>query len=126
MSTSGLPKHRAEILTAELDIDLDCGVCLACLSIVAGTIRAGTSHQVRGALSSITPNLWHEGLAEVALAAVRDAVERGVPDANAALSELEARGVAAALGELSSVPSPWNCCGTKRWNGGSPSWPATA
>ena len=92
VATRGLPKHRAEILAAELDIELDCGVCLGCLSIVAGTLRAGAPAQVRGVLCSITPNLGHEGLAEIALAAVGDAVGRDVPDAEAALTELEWRG----------------------------------
>ncbi len=92
MSTRGLPKHRAEILATRLDVALDRGICRACLSVVALAIREGTAAQVRGQLCSIAPNLWYEGLAEVALAAVSDAVEQGVPDASAALSELEARG----------------------------------
>ena len=92
MATRGLPKRRAETLAAGLDVGLDGGVCLACLSIVAWTIRAGTPAQVRGALCSITPDLWYDGLAEIALAAVREAARRGVPDAAAALGELEVRG----------------------------------
>lgn len=77
---------------ARLDIGPDCGVCRVCLSTVAWTIRTGTPAQVRGLLCSMTPILWREGLAEVALAAARDAAAGDVPDAKAALSELEARG----------------------------------
>ena len=40
----------------------------------------------------MTPVLWAEGLAEPALAAVRRARDRGVPDAHAALADLERNG----------------------------------
>ena len=40
----------------------------------------------------MTPELWMDGLAEPALAAVRAARDRGDPDAQAALEELERRG----------------------------------
>jgi hypothetical protein len=40
----------------------------------------------------MTPNLWQDGLAEPALAAVRRASDRGVPDAAAALADLERNG----------------------------------
>jgi hypothetical protein len=92
VGTRGLSKQRAEALVARLEIGLDCGVCLACVSIVSWTVRTGTAAQIRGQLCSMTPDLWHDGLAEVALSAVRDAAEQNVPDAEAALVELEARG----------------------------------
>jgi hypothetical protein len=40
----------------------------------------------------MTPELWMDGLADPALAAVRAAHGRGDPDAQAALQELERRG----------------------------------
>lgn len=40
----------------------------------------------------MTPDLWHDGLAEPALAAVRRACERGVLHAPAALADLEQNG----------------------------------
>lgn len=92
VGTRGLSKQRAEALAARLEIDLDCGVCLACVSLVSLTLRTGTPARIRGQLCSMTPHLWYEGLAEAALAAVRDAAQLGVPDAEDALAELEERG----------------------------------
>jgi hypothetical protein len=40
----------------------------------------------------MTPDLWADGLSEQALVAVRRACIRGVPDAAAALADLEERG----------------------------------
>jgi hypothetical protein len=40
----------------------------------------------------MTPQLWKDGLAEPALAAARRASDRGVPDARAALVDLERNG----------------------------------
>jgi hypothetical protein len=55
---------QAEHLAYELDLDLDdMGICLACLSFVATAIDAGNPHKVPGAVQSMTPHLWEEGLA---------------------------------------------------------------
>ena len=89
---STFPKARADALAAALDIDLDCGICLACLSFVSMEIDGGDRHKITGALRRMTPDLWHDGLAEVAFAAVRQARDRGVADAGAALADLEACG----------------------------------
>ena len=43
-------------------------------------------------LRRITRDLWEDGLAEPALAAVRLAAEQGVPDAPEALADLERNG----------------------------------
>ena len=40
----------------------------------------------------MTPVLWEEGLEEPAMAAVRNAVSRGMPGASRALADLEASG----------------------------------
>lgn len=92
MAARGLPKHRAEALAARLDIGLDCGICLLCLSLVSDRLRTGTVHEIRGGLCAMTPTLWDEGLEPAAVAAVREAAAADVPDADAALLELEARG----------------------------------
>jgi hypothetical protein len=101
VARQGLPKNRAERLAAELEIGLDRGICMACLSIVSWSMRTGTPAEVRSELFAVTPTLWYEGLAEVAVEAIQKAVEAGVPDAEAALSEIEARqarsGVARAI-----------------------------
>jgi len=92
MANRGLRKPRAHALAAELDICLDCGVCLACLSLVSSVLSEGTSAEIAGQLRSLTPHMWDEGLAEAALEAVRMAVAAGVHDADAALAELEKLG----------------------------------
>jgi hypothetical protein len=67
-------------------------ICLACLSIVAFALDDCSRHEIQGRLMQLTLPLWEEGLAEPALAAVRDACDRGVPDAQAALVDLERDG----------------------------------
>jgi hypothetical protein len=82
---------RAVAVARELDLDLDGGICHACLSFVSFALDddpAELTRQVR----HMTPDLWDDGLAAQALAAARDACERGVHDANAALADLELSG----------------------------------
>ena len=43
-------------------------------------------------LKRMTPDIWADGLSEVAMAVVRRSRDAGVPDANAALTDLEERG----------------------------------
>jgi hypothetical protein len=52
----------------------------------------GDPAEIRRELRRMSPDLWMDGLAEPALAAVRAARDRGDPDAEAALEELEHRG----------------------------------
>ncbi len=75
-----------------LDLDLDVGICYACLSFVSFALDRGDPAEIAGELRRMTPDLWGEGLAEPALTAVRRARELGVPDAEAALADLERRG----------------------------------
>lgn len=86
-----LPVSRADELAAELELDLDCGVCLACLSFVSVALDRGDPVEISRELRQMTPDLWEEGLADPALAAVRRARDRGVPDAEAALADLDER-----------------------------------
>jgi hypothetical protein len=92
-----LPQARADALAANLDVDLDCGICHACLSFVSFAIDRGDPDEIARETRRITPDLWYEGLAEPALAAVRRAYELGVRDAEEALAELERRGARSAV-----------------------------
>ena len=67
-------------------------ICLACLSIVAFALDDCDRHEIQGRLMQMTVPLWEEGLAEPAIAAVREACDRGVRDAPAALADLERNG----------------------------------
>jgi hypothetical protein len=76
----------------ELDLDLDAGICFACLSFVSFALDGGDSTEIARELRRVTRDLWEEGLAEQAFAAVRRAHDRGVPGAQTALVDLERKG----------------------------------
>jgi hypothetical protein len=76
-------------LAARLDVDLDAPICCACLSFVSFALDDGDPAEIVRQTRRVTADLWHEGLAEVALGAVRRACDRGIPDADAALADLE-------------------------------------
>jgi hypothetical protein len=76
----------------ELDVDLGVGICHACLSFVSFALDNGDASEIARWIQRMTPNLWEDGLAEPAFAAVRRAGDRGVPDAAAALADLERNG----------------------------------
>jgi hypothetical protein len=86
------PQLRADALVSELDVDLDAGICHACLSFVSFALDSGDPTEIRHQIRRMTPDLWADGLAEPALAAVRRAIERGVPDADDALIDLARKG----------------------------------
>ena len=88
----GFPQARAEALASSIDVGLDSGICLACLSFVSMAIDGGDPGDIARELRRMTPDLWHDGLSEVAIAAVGRARDRGVADADAALADLEERG----------------------------------
>jgi hypothetical protein len=84
---------EVERLAAELDIDVDdIGICHACLSTVTFAIDGGNPHKIRGAVQSMTPYLWEEGLALPARMALARARRRGVANAGEALREVEQLG----------------------------------
>jgi hypothetical protein len=87
-----LPPARADAVAARLEIDLDRGICHACLCIVSFALDRDNPAEIAGELRRMTPDLWADGLAEHALAAARRACERGVPDARAGLADLERQG----------------------------------
>ena len=88
---NGFSEVRAHAVVRELDIGLD-GICCACLGIVSMALDSGDRSAVVREVRRMTPDIWADGLDEQALAAVRRAVELGVPDADAALGDLESRG----------------------------------
>jgi len=83
---------RAEAVVRELDVSLDMGICHACLSFVSFALDDGDPSEIARQIRRMTPQLWADGLAEPALAAVRRAGDSGVPDAQAALVDLERDG----------------------------------
>jgi hypothetical protein len=79
-----------EALVAALDLDVNAiGICHACLSFVSFPLDDGDEREAKRQARTMTPILWEEGLAEPALAAVRKAQRDGVPNAAAAMYELE-------------------------------------
>ena len=83
----------ARELAAQLDLDLGrIPVCYPCLSFVSFAIDEGEPAKIRGACVRLTPDLWAEGLAEPARAAVERAVRRGVKNAEQALADIDRRG----------------------------------
>ena len=84
-----LSQPRADALATRLDLDLDAGICHACLSFVSFALDDGDLAEIARQVKRMTPDLWEEGLAELAFAAVRRACERDVLDAHAALDDLE-------------------------------------
>jgi hypothetical protein len=91
MTSRPLPQPRADAFAAMLDLALNAGICHACLSFVSFALDDGDAREIARQLRVMTPDLWDDGLAGPALAAVRRACERGVPDAEAALADLQLR-----------------------------------
>jgi hypothetical protein len=92
MTRPRLTPARADVLAALLDVPLDCGICLACLSFVSTAVDRGDAKGVAREARRMTPDLWEEGLAEPALAAARRLARAGIPDGAVALADLEADG----------------------------------
>ena len=88
---NGFSEVRAHAVARQLDVGLD-GICFACLGMVSMALDSGDRSAVVREVRRMTPDLWADGLEEPALAAVRRAVELGVPDADAALDDLELGG----------------------------------
>jgi hypothetical protein len=87
---SKFPLQRARAFVARLDVDVGAvPICYACLSFVSFPLDLGDEREAVLWARRMTPDLWHEGLAEYAFAALADARERGLRDAEAALAELE-------------------------------------
>src|SRR5438046_78198 len=88
-----LDEAEAEAFAARLDLDLDRGICHACLSFVSVALDGGVVCEIGRQLRRMTPDLWEEGLDTTkALAAAERACELGTPHAREALADLEQRG----------------------------------
>jgi hypothetical protein len=86
------PQLRAHAFAQRLDLDLETGICLACLSFVSCALDGGDPAEVARQLRRVTRDLWAEGLEDQAVAAVGRACENGVAEADAALADLERNG----------------------------------
>jgi hypothetical protein len=92
MTRSRLTPARADVLAASLEVSLDCGICLACLSFVSMAVDGGDPRDVAREARRMTPYLWDEGLAEPALAAAAEAARGGGAEAAVALADLREHG----------------------------------
>ena len=86
---------RAAELAERLEIPFD-GICLACLSLVSSAVHAGDESDVRLWVRRMTPDLWHDGLGEIALRHVGAAAADDA-DAADALADLERDGPRSAM-----------------------------
>lgn len=85
--------QTANELAAQLDLDVDeVGICHACLCVVSFALDKGDEREIRRETNSQTPILWAEGLALPAQLALERARRRGLPHAEAAIADIEARG----------------------------------
>lgn len=84
---------EARRFASELDLDVDrLPICLACLSFVSMHIDSGNQRKINGAVQSMTPDLWAEGLELPAWTALEEARDREVPGAEAAIADVLERG----------------------------------
>jgi hypothetical protein len=89
----GLTRAAAGELAARLDLNVhDTPICLACLSFVAVPIGSGDEAEAARSARRMAPDLWAEGLEQPVRLALRRARDAGVPDADAAILDVEARG----------------------------------
>jgi hypothetical protein len=81
-------------LAAALDLDVHAlPICLACLCDVSFAIDGGDERDVRRTVGQTAPHLWSEGLALPARKALERARVRGIAGAEAAIADVERRGV---------------------------------
>jgi hypothetical protein len=86
-----LTQPRAAALARRLEIPFD-GICLACLSFVTSAIHGGDPRDVSLWVRRMTPDLWHDGLDEIALEHVVRLCDREDEDALEAHADLERDG----------------------------------
>jgi hypothetical protein len=85
--------EEATELAARLDLNVhDIPICLACLSFVAAPIGKGDEREATRWARRMAPDLWAEGLEQPVRLVLRRARDRGVPNADAAVADVEARG----------------------------------
>lgn len=90
--------EAANELASQLELDVDdVGVCHACLCFVSFAIDKGDEREIRRETTRMTPDLWADGLALPAQAALERARRAGVPHAEEALAEVLDRGPRSAI-----------------------------
>jgi hypothetical protein len=83
----------ATTLAARLDLELSAiGLCHACLSFVSMALDSGDERAVAREIRRMAPDLWAEGLALPARAALERARKRGDPAAEAAIADVDRLG----------------------------------
>jgi hypothetical protein len=87
-----LSTDRAAEIAAQLTLDLDDGICHACLCFVSFAIDDDDEKEIRSWVRRMTPDIWDDGLDTQAFAAVRGACDAGVAGSEQALADLEAKG----------------------------------
>jgi hypothetical protein len=84
---------EAAALAAVLELDVDdIAICHACLSFVSFAIDSGNEHRVAGAITSMAPDLWAEGLSQPVRLALERARKRGVANAEEAIVTVDQSG----------------------------------
>src|SRR2546429_9896734 len=80
-------------LAAWLDLNVhDIPICLACQSFVAVPIGKGDEREATRWARRMAPDLWEEGLEQPVRLVLRRARDEGLPNADIALADVEARG----------------------------------
>ena len=86
-------RRASDALAAAIDLRrLRLAACPLCLFGVACELEAGDENEIRKALRFFAPLVWEEGLAEPLVAALEGAQQAGLPGADAAIADADARG----------------------------------
>ena len=91
-----LTQPRAAALARRLEIPFD-GICLACLSFVSSAIHGGDPREVGRWVRRMTPDLWHDGLDEIAAEHLVRLCDRDDEDALEAHADVERDGPRTAI-----------------------------
>jgi hypothetical protein len=86
-----LSQPRAAELAHRLEIPFD-GICLACLSFVTSAIHGGDARDVSTWVRRMTPDLWADGLDEIATEHLVRLCDREDADALEAHADVERAG----------------------------------
>jgi len=88
-----MSNRSAAAVAQGLDLDVArIPICYACLSFVSSPLHSGDAARARSEARRVAPDIWDEGLAEPALAALRKAAAYRVPHAASALHEAQTSG----------------------------------
>ena len=90
--TQTLTDAQAAVLAAGLKLDLDDGICHACLSFVSVALEVGEPREITREVRRVTVDLWDDGLDRQAVTSAEQACGLGLPNANQGLADLRERG----------------------------------